>query len=119
MMLADNDRLEKLRLAVEAKYKQGIRKDEPIAQMVADHYGLDMEDLVSRDRPNDIYWARSVAYYLMQKKGNASLRKIAKKMGGECSSKVHYGIKRVLDKMAKDPAIAAEIKALEAKTRGV
>jgi len=87
----------------------GIRK------LVADHWQVSVDALVSKRRTKDLTVPRQVAMYLMRELLGMSLVEIGKQFGGRDHSTVIHSIQKVESEMADDERFRARITALRSE----
>lgn len=109
-----------LQLAKEAL--KNIVKEEPlnidkIIHRVASFFNLKLKDICSKRRMRDIVLPRQIAMFLAKKYTDTSLVEIGRKLGGKDHATVLYSIKKIEEKISKDPVFKAMIEELELKIK--
>ncbi|RLA97626.1 MAG: chromosomal replication initiator protein DnaA, partial [Deltaproteobacteria bacterium] len=79
-------------------------KIERVQEIVADYFNIKVRELKSKKRLRQLVIPRQVAMYLSKELTDASLVEIGEKFGGKDHSTVIYAIKKVEEKIEKDPA---------------
>ncbi len=68
---------------------------ELIIQTVAEHYGLTMNDMVSKKKSQDIAYPRQISMYLCQKMTDCSLQYVGNILGRRDHTTIIHGIKKI------------------------
>lgn len=68
---------------------------ELIIQTVAEHYGLTMDDMVSKKKSQDIAYPRQISMYLCQKMTECSLQYVGNILGKRDHTTIMHGIKKI------------------------
>ena len=66
-----------------------------IIEVVADHFNVKMEDMISRKRNMEIVRPRHIAMYLCKEMTNSTLTTIGKLLGGKDHSTILNGVKKI------------------------
>jgi chromosomal replication initiator protein len=85
---------------------------ERIISVVAKHYGMSEEQLVSRSRSRQIAFPRQVAMYLIREETDASLPQIGERLGGRDHTTVMYGCDKIADRMERDDSLRRQVLAI-------
>ncbi len=88
---------------------------EGIISIVADHFGLKAEDLISSKRNKEIVYPRQIAMYLCRDMTTVPLALIGKCMGGRDHTTIIHGIDKVKDSLEKDEALRNTVDILRKK----
>jgi chromosomal replication initiator protein len=83
-----------------------------VIKIVAEHFGLRIEDLTGRKRTKEIANARQIAMYLLREENDLSLPAIGDQLGGRDHSTVRYGVERVAEDLDHDEGLRMTILAL-------
>lgn len=83
-----------------------------LIQMVAEHYGLTVAELLSKRRTQEVAQARQIAMFIARALSRLSLAEIGKALGGRDHTTVLHGISRVEQMLKESPALAREIESL-------
>lgn len=83
-----------------------------IQDVVADHFGISVDDLRSPNRAQNIAWPRQLALHLCKELTDDSLQTIGKAFGGRSHATVINARQRVSDRVSADSDDAAELQAL-------
>jgi len=83
-----------------------------VVKIVAEHFGLRIEDLTGRKRTKEIANARQIAMYLLREENDLSLPAIGDQLGGRDHSTVRYGVERVTEDLDHDEGLRMTILAL-------
>jgi len=110
-----------LQLAKEA-LKNIVSEEEPltvdkIIHRVSSYFNVKVKDMCSKRRMRNIVLPRQVAMFFSKKFTDASLVEIGKKLGGKDHSTVLYAIKKIEEKMEKDPIFREMMEELEKKLK--
>lgn len=86
-----------------------------IMEVVAEHFGISIEQILSKSRSNDVAKPRQIAMYLCKNMTDASLEAIGKVFGGRDHSTVVHGIKKVAEDVSADEAVAKTVETIKKK----
>ena len=86
-----------------------------IMEVVAEHFGISIEQILSKSRSNDVAKPRQIAMYLCKNMTDASLEAIGKVLGGRDHSTVVHGIKKVAEDVSADEAVAKTVETIKKK----
>ena len=86
-----------------------------IMEVVAEHFGISIEQILSKSRSNDVAKPRQIAMYLCKNMTDASLEAIGKVLGGRDHSMVVHGIKKVAEDVSADEAVAKTVETIKKK----
>lgn len=86
-----------------------------IRALVADHFGLSVNDLTSRETARRYSQPRQFVMALARKHTRTSSAMVARKLGGRDGSTIRHGARRIMQLRASDPNVAEAWNALEAK----
>ncbi|MEE9373099.1 MAG: chromosomal replication initiator protein DnaA [Saprospiraceae bacterium] len=90
---------------------------ENIKKLVAEHFSLPIEKLISKTRKRDIVIARQLSMYLAKNHTSDSLKQIGANFGGRDHSTVIYSCKTVKDLMDTDLLFRDTVQELERKVK--
>jgi chromosomal replication initiator protein len=88
-----------------------------INEIVAEHYHLEVADLVGSRRTKDISQARQVAMYLARELTDMSLNIIGSKYGGRDHTTVMHAIDKVKGQLGKDTQLTGDVQRLMGKLK--
>lgn len=88
-----------------------------IQELVAQEFGLTIEQLTSPSRSGDVAWPRQLAMYLAREHAAATLPAIGREFGGRDHSTVLYACRRARQRLARDASSAAAARELEGRLR--
>ncbi len=83
-----------------------------IIRTVADHFGITVERLLSRERSRRVAVPRQIAMYLLREEANLSLPQIGEMLGGRDHTTVMYGCDKVADLMERDVRLRRQVVSL-------
>jgi chromosomal replication initiator protein len=83
-----------------------------IIAAVASQFGVDEDQLLSRDRSQRIALPRQVAMYLIREETDASLPQIGEVLGGRDHTTVMYGCGKIADLLETDESIRRQVMAV-------
>lgn len=86
-----------------------------IMEMVAEHYNITVNDILSRKKNKEIANPRQICMYLIRKYTNCSLQIIGKIMGNRDHSTILHGHEKILDLLSKDENLKANVDILVKK----
>ncbi len=73
-----------------------------VIEIVAEHFNISTDQMISKTRSNDIAKPRQIAMYLCKDMTSAPLDTIGALLGGRDHSTIIYGVKKVTDEYSKD-----------------
>ncbi len=88
-------------------------KIEDIQRIVAKHYNVSKQDLLSSRRTRSIVWPRHIAMYLAKSLTPRSLPEIGRRFGGRDHTTVLHAVRRVEECLKGDQALGQEIEVLK------
>lgn len=88
-------------------------KIEDIQRVVAKHYNVSKQDLLSSRRTRSIVWPRQIAMFLAKTLTPRSLPEIGRRFGGRDHTTVLHAVRKVEELVTTDDALAAEIEVLK------
>jgi chromosomal replication initiator protein len=91
---------------------------EAVQQAACAHFGLTLEELLSRSRAERVLWPRQAAMYLCKELTTQSLPTIGRAFGSRDHTTVLHACKRVAAHIATSPPAFADIEALTATLTG-
>jgi len=100
------------KLLTSKTYKQDIKL---LLRVVADHFSLSAEDLISKRRDRKTTLARHVAIYLMREGYNCSLTEIGKELGGRNHATILHGYEKIAGELSINPNLANQIVKIKEK----
>lgn len=80
-----------------------------IAEIVAEHYGISLNDIYSKNRSRNIAYPRQIIMYLGRKLTSLSTTEIGDLLGNRDHTTVLHGINKVTDDITQNPTIADTI----------
>jgi chromosomal replication initiator protein len=89
-----------------------------INEAVAEHFHLEVADLVGSRRTKDISLARQVAMYLARELTDLSLNVIGSKYGGRDHTTVMHAVDKVKTQLGKDLQVTADVQKLLTRLKG-
>ncbi|MGE5486146.1 MAG: chromosomal replication initiator protein DnaA [Ignavibacteriales bacterium] len=89
-----------------------------IQKVVAEHYGLDPEDLKEKRRTRNVAFPRQVAMYLARELTDASLPRVGEIFGGRDHTTVIHACDKISRIMASDQGLLYTLELLTQKIRG-
>ena len=90
---------------------------ELIMKIVADYYGITIEDLLSTKKSRDISVPRQITMYLIRSYTHEKYDQIGMLMGGRDHSTVISGVRKIEEDMKNDPTTANTVEALGKRIR--
>ncbi|WP_075216475.1 chromosomal replication initiator protein DnaA [Mongoliimonas terrestris] len=88
-------------------------KIEDIQRVVAKHYNVSKQDLLSSRRTRSIVWPRQIAMYLSKILTPRSLPEIGRRFGGRDHTTVLHAVRKVEELVGTDEVLAQEIEVLK------
>ena len=89
-----------------------VLSSEQILQAVAQHYGVEQERLLARDRSREIALPRQVAMFLLREETESSLPEIGEILGGRDHTTIMYGCDKINDLIETDDGLRRQVKAI-------
>ncbi len=86
-----------------------------IMEVVSEHFGISIDQLMSKSRSNDIAKPRQIVMYLCKNMTDQSLESIGNLLGGKDHSTVHHGIERVKKYYKEDSAFRQTVETIQKK----
>jgi len=83
-----------------------------IIAAVAEHFGVDVDRLLSTDRSRQVALPRQVAMYLIRQGTDASLPKIGEVLGGRDHTTVMYGLDKIGGLLETDESLRRKVAAI-------
>jgi chromosomal replication initiator protein len=80
-----------------------------ILSVIADTFGISIEDLKSNSRRREISWARQIGMYLMRQHTGLSLPRIGEEFGGKDHTTVIYSCDKIAQLRESDRTLAATL----------
>ena len=99
------------------KPKEELISIDTIQKVVANAFNIKIPDLKMKRKYKGLVIPRQVAMYLSRKLTDASLLEIGDKFGGKDHSTVLYSIKKVEEKISKEPAFKETIENLKGRIK--
>jgi chromosomal replication initiator protein len=91
---------------------------EDVAEAVAAHFQVKVQDLRSKKRSRSVSLPRQVVMFIARRVTNRSLDEIGEAFGGRDHSTVLYAIRRVGEQVDTDPRFAAEVHHIQDRLGG-
>ena len=88
---------------------------ELILDIVADHFGITVADLISKKRDSEIAVPRQICMYLMRTMTDTALKGIGAVLGGKDHSTVKYGVEKIAKDIESDEMMANTINIIKKK----
>ena len=82
---------------------------EHIIRAVANHFGIEEERLLGKQRMREVALPRQVAMYLIRKETSASLPQIGKALGGRDHTTIMYGCEKISDRLETDDGLRRQV----------
>ncbi len=86
-----------------------------IIEVVAEHYNLTMDQMISKDRKKTIVRPRQIAMYLCRDMISSPLGAIGTLLGGRNHATIIHGCDKIVEEMKTDPNLRNEINTLKDK----
>ncbi len=86
-----------------------------IVEVVCDHYGISIEQMLSANRSKDISDPRMIAMYLARELTNASQQQIGAFLGKRDHATVIHGIKKIEQRIKEDETLNSQIELIKKK----
>ena len=99
------------------KPKEELISIDTIQKVVANYFNIKISDLKMKRKYKGFVVPRQVAMYLSRKLTDASLLEIGEKFGGKDHSTVLHSIKKVEEKMSKEPSFKETIENLKSRIK--
>lgn len=86
-----------------------------IIEVVAEHYDVTMEQMISKDRKKAIAKPRQIAMYLCREMISTNLSSIGQLLGGRDHSTIIHGANKIENDIKTDPNLQSEIEVIKKK----
>ena len=86
-----------------------------IIEVVSGHFGITMDQIMSKSRSSDVAKPRQIAMYLCKNMTDHPLDSIGQLLGGRDHSTVIHGIKKVTDEISSDQTFAKTVETIRKK----
>lgn len=86
-----------------------------IVEVVSEHFGITVDQIMSKSRSSDIAKPRQIAMYLCKNMTDLPLDSIGQLLGGRDHSTVIHGIKKVTDEISSDSAFKQTVETVKKK----
>ena len=83
-----------------------------VLMVVADAFGVSIEELKSNSRRREISWARQIGMYLMRQHTDLSLPRIGEEFGGKDHTTVMYSCEKIAQLKNSDPSLEQKLRQL-------
>lgn len=85
---------------------------EAVLMVIADTFGVSIEDLKSNSRRREISWARQIGMYLMRQHTDLSLPRIGEEFGGKDHTTVLYSCEKIAQLKDRDSSLEQKLRQL-------
>jgi chromosomal replication initiator protein len=82
---------------------------EQVIQMVADAFGVTVDQILARDRSRQVALPRQIAMYLLREEAQISLPQIGEVLGGRDHTTVMYGCEKIADLLEQDDRLRRQV----------
>ncbi|TCK86793.1 chromosomal replication initiator protein DnaA [Natranaerovirga hydrolytica] len=89
-----------------------------ITEVVAQHYGLNADDILSKKRTREIAYPRQIVMYLSRKLTDISLQNIGKTLGNRDHTTIMHGSDKISSELKEDAGLKNSIEILTKKITG-
>lgn len=86
-----------------------------IINVVSEHFGIKVEDIISKKRNAEIALPRQIAMYLCREMTDISLNEIGAAVGNRDHTTVMYGADKITEDIKKSPDLAAKVDIIRKK----
>ena len=86
-----------------------------IIEVVSEHFGITIDQIMSKSRSSDVAKPRQIAMYLCKNMTDHPLDSIGQLLGGRDHSTVIHGIKKVTDEISSDQNFAKTVETIRKK----
>lgn len=86
-----------------------------IIEVVSEHFGITVDQIMSKSRSSDVAKPRQIAMYLCKNMTDHPLDSIGQLLGGRDHSTVIHGIKKVTDEISSDQNFAKTVETIRKK----
>ncbi len=86
-----------------------------IIEVVSEHFGITVDQIMSKSRTNDVAKPRQIAMYLCKDMTDRPLELIGQLLGGRDHSTVLYGIKKIKDEIMVDDDLRQTVETIRKK----
>ena len=86
-----------------------------IVKVVAEHFGVSQEDIISKKRNSEYVIPRQICMYMIREHTTTSLDNIAKMLNKKDHTTILHGCKKIENEMEKNPDIKNKIEIIKKK----
>ena len=86
-----------------------------IVEVISEHFGISVDQIMSKSRSSDIAKPRQIAMYLCKNMTDLPLNSIGQLLGGRDHSTVVHGIKKVNDEISSDKTFSQTVETIRKK----
>ncbi len=86
-----------------------------IIEVVSEHFGITVDQIMSKSRSSDVAKPRQVAMYLCKNMTDLSLESIGQLLGGRDHATVMHGVKKVTDEISSDSSFKQTVETVRKK----
>ncbi len=87
---------------------------EQVIEAVGEHYGISVEQILSRSRSRIISYPRQIAMYLCRTETDASFPQIGQKLGGRDHTTIMHGYEKISSRVEQDSNLRRDILEIKA-----
>jgi len=89
--------------------RQAEVKPDDVVRTVAESFGIDLDQMLSRNRSRKVALPRQIAMYLLREESNISLPQIGDALGGRDHTTVMYGCDKIADLLERDDRLRRQV----------
>lgn len=89
-----------------------------VQQAVAEHFGMSIAELKSKNSSRDVVAARQIAMYLTRQLTQMSLSEIGRRFGGKHHTTVIYAVKQITEQSQSDKILRTTLAELQGALSG-
>lgn len=82
---------------------------EEVVRKVADSFGIELDEMLGRNRSRKVALPRQIAMYLLREEANISLPQIGETLGGRDHTTVMYGCDKIADLLERDDRLRRQV----------
>ena len=86
-----------------------------IVKIVAEHFGISEESIMSDKRTKEIAFPRQIVMYLCNEMTDYPLTEIGKFLGGKDHTTIMHGRNKIASEIKKNPELASKIEIIKSK----
>ena len=84
-----------------------------IIQIVAEHFSIEISDILGKRRIKELVYPRQLVMYLLRETLNQSYPQIGELLGGKDHTTIMHGVNKIITKKKTDPSIEKDLRSIQ------